>query len=123
MFLSSTQGAVFLSRKNQRPFSTSFAFGNSFHSLPSSNRPAFFFPTFSMRKFLSMASSSPNGVYDSGGKTGVLPCHPNFSGMYCPHCLKKKGTPAALHWSRKFRAQSGCIGLALCPLSPPQITH
>src|SRR5690606_38571749 len=42
---------------------------------------------------------------------------------YSPHCLKKKGTPAFLQSSLIFLAQSGCIGLALEPLSPPTTTQ
>ena len=37
--------------------------------------------------------------------------------------LEKKATPAAAHWSRSNRAQSGCMGRAPGPLSPPQITQ
>ena len=40
-----------------------------------------------------------------------------------PHCLKKNGTPAARHWSRIERTQSGSIGRAPWPLSPPTITQ
>jgi hypothetical protein len=31
----------------------------------------------------------------------------------------KNGTPATSHWSRTNRAQSGCIGRAVGPDSPP----
>src|SRR5690606_21934235 len=39
--------------------------------------------------------------------------------VHCPTCLKKNGMAAATHSSRRSRAQSGCIGRALLPLSPP----
>jgi hypothetical protein len=32
-----------------------------------------------------------------------------------PHCLNRNGTPAATHWSRRDRAQSGCVGRAPGP--------
>jgi hypothetical protein len=40
-----------------------------------------------------------------------------------PHCLKKKGTPAALHCLRIDCTHSSRIGLAPGPLSPPTITQ
>lgn len=40
-----------------------------------------------------------------------------------PHCLKKKGTSASRHWSRRSVAQRGFIFLDLAPLSPPTMTH
>ena len=40
-------------------------------------------------------------------------------GYQLPHCLKWKATPAFTHWSRRPRIQSGCVGRARPPLSPP----
>ena len=40
-------------------------------------------------------------------------------GYQLPHCLKWKATPAFTHWSRRRRIQSGCVGRARPPLSPP----
>ena len=40
-----------------------------------------------------------------------------------PSCLRKNGTPALSHWSRRLRAHSGSIGRAARPLSPPVMTH
>ena len=40
-----------------------------------------------------------------------------------PHCLKKNGTPSALHCSRIERTQASFIGLAPGPLSPPTMTQ
>ena len=50
-------------------------------------------------------------------------CMPESVGFHFPHCLKKKGTPAARHWSRSERNQSGCDGRARGPLSPPAMTQ
>jgi hypothetical protein len=38
------------------------------------------------------------------------------AGAHSPHCLKKNGTPATMHWSR---SQSGCVGRARTLISPP----
>ena len=40
-------------------------------------------------------------------------------GYQLPHCLKWNATLALTHWSRRLRIQSGCIGRARPPLSPP----
>ena len=40
-----------------------------------------------------------------------------------PSCLTKRLAPAACTWSRRSRIQSGCVGRAPAPLSPPQITQ
>src|SRR5574337_115716 len=53
----------------------------------------------------------------------VLNSSPSSGSRHSPHCLKKNGTPAPWHWSRRLRAQSGCIGLAPGPLSPPTMTQ
>ena len=45
------------------------------------------------------------------------------AGSSSPHCLKKKGTLDSWHWSRMERIQSGWVGRALWPLSPPAITQ
>ena len=42
---------------------------------------------------------------------------------YAPHCLKKNATFASWHCLRMLRAQSGFMGRARCPLSPPTITQ
>src|ERR1700731_408107 len=48
---------------------------------------------------------------------------PPLFGERPPHCLKKKATPAARHWSRISQTHSGRIGRAPGPLSPPTITQ
>src|SRR5216684_898811 len=40
-----------------------------------------------------------------------------------PHCLKKKGTSARRHWSRRSIAHVGSIGCAFEPDSPPTMTQ
>ena len=48
---------------------------------------------------------------------------PDFFLFVPPHCLKKKGTPAFLHWSLISITHSGLICLAPGPDSPPTITQ
>lgn len=105
--------------------------GNSSQVRPSSSRPARPFPTRCIR-------TTPSGLSDS--ITAQFPpsrsmrltaprwlssalVHKADSGACAPHCLKKYRTPAAWHWSRRDRAQSGCVGRAPGPDSPPAITH
>ena len=47
---------------------------------------------------------------------------PDF-GRAPPHCLKKNATSSLAQMSRSRRAQSGCMGRALGPLSPPTMAH
>jgi hypothetical protein len=44
-------------------------------------------------------------------------------GAFLAICFMKKATPAAAHWLCSERAQSGCIGRAFGPLSPPTIVQ
>lgn len=105
--------------------------GNSSQVRPSSSRPARPFPTRCIR-------TAPSGLSDSilshcpPSRSMRLTAprwlssasvHKTDSGACAPHCLKKYGTPAAWHWSRRDRAQSGCMGRARGPDSPPAITH
>src|SRR5271170_5482621 len=48
---------------------------------------------------------------------------PPVFGERPPHCLKKNGTPASLHWSRISRTQSIEISRRRGPLSPPTMTQ
>lgn len=61
----------------------------------------------------------------AGISSQVLPSRirPDFFLFLPPHCLKKNGTLAREHWSRRSTAQEGSIGRDFGPDSPPTITQ
>ena len=76
-------------------------------------------PTPRSREAAPPPGSAPGNSFHSRPSSSRPPAF----GWGPPHCLKKKATPCSPHWSRISRTQSGCIGRARGPLSPPTITQ
>src|ERR1700680_2354489 len=98
--------------------------GNSSHVRPSSARPVDFFPP-RARKDTGLSGLSSSGhIYTPGlSRSRTRKAVSLVTHFQSPHCLKRKGTPAAMHWSRMCRAHIRFIGRAWGPLSPPQMTQ
>src|SRR5574340_748839 len=80
--------------------------GNSFHSRLSRSRPARFLPARDMMQ--GATPSAPDSTIRFGASCAPTPI--KFASPlvdHSPHCLKKNGTPAAWHWSRRLLIQSG----------------
>ena len=89
-------------------------------------RPADFFPARQNSDMALCPSCKFHGAPSAhihrldGPPTG----HSSWSALiHSPHCLKRNGTPADLHWSRSDRSHSTWHSRASLPLSPPAITQ
>lgn len=85
-----------------------------------------------MPQFKRNQSASPSVVWDVYGVATPLGnssyvllsiIRPDRFLLVLPHSLKKKRTPASLHWSRMLSTQFSAIFLVLGPDPPPVMTQ
>ncbi len=102
--------------------------GLSLCSTPSSKRPDFILPMrLILTTLLPLNSCPPSKFIHRSScrplfRSIFISFSASYNGSHSPHPLKKNGTLAPAHWSRIDLTQSGCMGRAFGPVSPPTIT-